>query len=262
MAWVQLIKWLQSQDTLTLIIALGILIFLIYKGIIRIPSINKTIRRKKCENPHISCINYIDLGNRLSKLMVLKTEIDRIINLDILREQMNLVDQIVYDIRKKMELHFDKILKNQQPDIQDVNSSIEHKIFENIAKLGEKTIRDLFRFIMKENRIPNNEAEFILYAKNRANNVINRVIEELSVNWHRGLSITKEIYMKAYYGKIQDFRDLNSEIEEQIITTLKRCRDINNRKWLEIMQYDDEAAALFPEIYEEAMKKEGEKRQT
>jgi hypothetical protein len=258
MMWIKLIEWVQSQDTLTIIIAIGIFVYLIYKGVINIPSISEKIKHRKGGNPHLHCVNYPDLGNRLSRLMVIKTDIDRTVNIDILKEQMNLVDQVTYDIRKKSEHHFEKLLRIDKPNIENVSASPEHIAFENIARLGEQISKDILRFVMKENHIPEPEAEFILYAKDRTNHIINHVSEEFAMRWHKGLGISKDRHTDACRGKIPGVPNLKDEVEDIIIATLRKCRDVYDKKWKEIVIRDNEAAALFPEIYERVTKKDDE----
>ncbi len=255
--WIQLVQWIQSQDTLTIIIALGITCYLIYKGIIQIPGINNKLKRSK-GNPHINCRNYKDLEIRLSRLMIVKTEIDRLINIEILKEQMNYIDQIVYNIRKKLERHFDILLKKEKPNIENINVSKEHISFENLTKIIEHTIKDIMRFAMKENHIPQKEAEFILYANIKIDHIIQHIEEDLNVNWHSGIGIPKHIHSESLCGSVPGVFNVKTDIKEILLNTFRKCREIYDMKWQEAVKYDNEAAALFPEIYKKATKKEGE----
>lgn len=246
MVWINFIEWLQQQDTLTLIIALGIIVYLIYKGTIQLPF----LKINKNKNPHINCKNYPELKHRLSRLMEIKTEQDRKINIEILKDQMAIVDQTAYAIRNKMEkLFYNLLCKNFPEEFNNGNTAVEYKAFENITKSSEAVIKDILRFTMKENHMPTNEAEFLLYASEKAKNIVDHVSDDLDIRWHKGLRIKRNEYRKACFGELENFKDLSNQIKDILIKTIRKCRNIYEESIYEIQRYDNEAAVLFPDIY-------------
>lgn len=241
--------WLNAQGVLTIIVACGLFLYLAYRGVIKIPGIQKKMSKG---NPHEGCIHVNDVMIRFDAVIETVIKRDKIIFIERVREQMMIAEVVVSECLGLMRTHYLKVLKEKTGTKDGLISNPEYKCYENMLKgLREFQLTKL-RFIFRENHIPVEEAQFAEWARRKANKLISETTEYINASFVGG-KVGREYLYDTHYGKVDKYQGIVNDVKDKIIDGFRQAKIIGEEKEAKANKLKNEVKALLPRESENAI---------
>ncbi len=150
----------------------GILVYLVIKGIVKLPSWIRTKKEPKQTtgiNSHMSCANWPSLVLLVRNAINKSAEIQRILMNETISEQMNEVDELYDDFRNILKANY--LTLYRKIDNREIGGLLNEKDvqhFISILDSMQSMLKGLSRRFLKKNHfIEKSEEEFRLYIDER-----------------------------------------------------------------------------------------------
>lgn len=244
--WINFLTWLQAQGTLTIIVAIGILVYMAYKGIINIPGIKK----RKVEvggNPHLRCTNYNDLLLRIDTAMEARMEIDFILNIERVREQMMDAELVVEEVLSLMKKHYLKMLKGKIGEKRGLTGHVDYKGYVNLLRGLRGELLNYLRYMFRENHIPVTEPEYVSWEKQKIAKLSDKVTTYLNDFYLSNALVDREHLYDSHYGKVNGADGIMTDVVEKAKAGLRRAKIISEEKDKKVLTLKNKIKALLPE---------------
>lgn len=222
MNWIELVDWLQKQGTLTIVLFVGVVLYLAYRGILKIPGLKK----KNKGNPHAGCEHVHDAQVRIGKIMQARMRADYIVNTERVRLQMDAAELTADDIIASLKRHYLKLLKSIWQAETGLVDHADFRGYEAILKAWRAETLTVVRHMMRENNIPENDAEFEQYASVKTGKLIEHFTQFLNDYYSDGYIIKREQLYDAHLGKFRDMQSVMPEVKEKLYKFFRQAKRI------------------------------------
>jgi len=233
--WIAFFAWLETQGPLTVILTLGFLFYLVYRGIIKLPGVQVKIRDRKMKgvNPHAGCQHVSDFQVRVGKAIQLILDKAFLINTERIRLQMIEAEHKVDELLSGASKTYISLLNKELGTTSGITNHPDYKNYNVLLRAVRYEVLAKVRYIYKENHIPINEAEFNDWANSRAEQIVTKVTYWLDDYYMDDAIVDRKTVYKANYARIADIRNAiigHFRLARQIsIAQEKKCEELDKQ---------------------------------